>query len=583
MQLPSKTLFLQNYLKLIPKVILPFMNRNMRIGVARPVWHLACLCLLLAGMLSLQSCKKEYFETDRIKDATWNPELAVPLIKSTITVPEVLGRFDDQDVIVVDTTGILALRYFGRIFSVSAENVIVVQNQSNTQSYPLSTSDALVLAGGGTVNVGPITYDMALDMSNFTSVPEIHSITFKGGSLDLAIATAFTYPTTVTISIPGLTQGSTSFSQTVAAGSNFSLPLAGWTLDLTQGSQGFNDIRITASGSISGSSGIGVVGQQLDMTVAVNSPAFSLLLGDVKQQTFGAPASEVRIRFFENQQDGDIFWADPRVKAIFNNGVGADVRLDIAQMDFANQAGQISPLTSPVLVSPVIGHNPTVGVTQSTILDLNRSNSNIITVAGTEPTKLFYEVGALTNPGGGANLNWLQDTSKIGLDMEVFLPFDGTATDFAKTDTAEVQIFPIDGDIQEIESVTFRLTIDNGFPADAHAQVYFYDSTLVDSNFVGTPVPIDSMFPTARAVVFASAIPDGTGHVNQNNKVRTTLDITLDRDMLNKLEANKFTQLMSRGWIDTYDAGSQNVQIFEDYEMDLYLGVIVKIKYRVGL
>ena len=66
------------------------MNRNMRIGVASPSWLLACLSLLLVGMLSLQSCKKEYFGPDRIKDATWNPELAVPLIKSTVTVPEVL-------------------------------------------------------------------------------------------------------------------------------------------------------------------------------------------------------------------------------------------------------------------------------------------------------------------------------------------------------------------------------------------------------------------------------------------------------------------------------------------------------------
>ncbi len=552
----------------------------MRIGVASPSWLLACLSLLLVGMLSLQSCKKEYFEPDRIKDATWNPELAVPLIKSTVTVQEVLGRFNDQDVIVIDTTGILALRYFGNIFSVSAENVLVLNSQSTTTQFPLLPGDAATLALGGNVNVGPIAYDVPLDLSTFTSVPQINSITFKGGSLDLTVNPTFTYPTTVNLTIPGLIPSGT---MTVTNGGTFSLPLAGKTLDLTQGAQGFNDIRAIMSASISGSSGTGAPLDPMNVTIAVNNPQFSLILGDIKQQSFGVPASEVRIRFFENQQDGTIHWNDPRVKAKFNNGVGADVQLNVPQLDFNSTINGTLPLTGVLTTNPTIGHNATVGGIQTTTFDLNRTNSNIVPVAALSPTKLFYTVSALTNPQGGANVNWFQDTSKIGLDMEVFLPFDGTAVDFAKSDTAAVQIFPIQGDIQEIESVTFRLTIDNGFPADAKAQVYFYDSTLVDPNFVGTPVPIDSLFPTTRGVVFASPTPGGNGRVDQTNKKRTTLDITLTREMLKKLELNKMTQIVSRGWVDTFDAGSRNVQVFADYELDLYLGVIVKIKYKVQL
>ncbi len=559
----------------------------MRIGVARPSWLLACLSLLLAGVLSLQSCKKEYFETDRIKDATWNPELAVPLIKSTVTVPEVLGRFDDQDVIVVDTTGILALRYFGNIFSVSAENVLVIPNQANTQTYPLTPGDATILAGAGTVTVPAIIYDAPL--LGLPGSAEIHSIVFKGGNLSFALNTAFSYPVNVTVSIPNLISASgVAFTHTFAGAANgvglsVSVPLAGYSLDLTQGSQGFNDIRVSAGGTISGASGSGNAGDQLNLAMAVTGPTFRTILGDIKQQTFGAPASEVRIRFFENQQDGVITWADPRVKAIFNNGVGADVRLDVTQLDFVDVGNGVHSLTGPLANQPVIGHNATVGGTLPTIVDINRSNSNVVSVAASAPTKLRYTVSALTNPAGGSSVNWLQDTSKIGLDMEVFLPFDGTAVDFAKSDTALVEIFPIQGDIQEIESVTFRLTIDNGFPADARAQVYFYDSTLVDSNFTGIPVPIDSMFVGGRGVVFASPTPGINGRVDQSAKKRTVLDITIDREKLKKLEARKFTHLVSRGWVDTFDAGSRNIQVFSDYTMDLYLGVMVKFKYKVQL
>lgn len=555
------------------------MDRNVRIGAARLSWMLACLSLLLVGMLSLQSCKKEYFDPTLIKDPTWNPELAVPLIKSTVTVPEVLGRFDDQDVIVIDTTGILALRYFGNIFTVSAENVVLIQNQSNTQNFPLLPADATTLALGGQVNVGPVTYNMPLDMSNLASVPQLHSITFKGGTLDINLATDFSWATNLTLAFPDL---SGTNSITVSNGQSGSINLAGHTLDLTQGGLGYNQIRVTVSGTINGGSGTGLPTDQMHITAAINNPAFSLLLGDIKQQTFGTPASEVRIRFFENQQDGTIHWNDPRVKAIFNSRVGADVGLTVGQMDFASPSST-QALNSTQLNTLVIGHNATVGGNFPTTVDINRTNSNVVNVAAIGPTKLFYQVDATTNPGGGSNVNWLQDTSKISLDMEVFLPFDGTAVDFAKSDTTLVEIFPIQGDIQEIESVTFRLTIDNGFPADAHAQVYFFDSTLVDPNFVGTPIAIDSMFPNGRAVVFGSPTPGAGGRVDQTQKKRTTLDITLNRELLNKLEANKFTQLVARGWVDTYQLGAQNVQIFSDYTMDLYLGVIVKIKYKVKI
>lgn len=562
------------------------MNRKMLNKAARPTWSLACLSLLLAGLLSLPSCKKEYFETDRIKDATITPEWAVPLINSTVTVPEVLDRFDDQDVITIDSTGILALRYFSNIFSVSAESVITVPDQSQSQGFPLTPAHIVTLTGNNPVTIPTVTYAIALDLSNMSPSPELHRFDFKSGVLTFQVTSQHTYPTDVRIRIPGLTQGGNPYDQNIVGvtSSNpqtVTVALAGWSLDLTQGSQGFNEIEVLADLTIR-PGGIGVAGNTVDLNMSLTGPQYSLLLGDMKQQTFGVPASEVRIRFFENQQDGDIFWADPRVKAIFTNGIGADVRISAPQLDFQGASGTVA-LTGPLSNNPVLGHDPIVGNLFPTTLDLNRTNSNIVTVAATEPTKLLYEVSALTNPSGGSNLNWIKDTSNIRLDMEVFLPFDGTAVDFAKGDTAELDIFPLEGDVQEIERVTFRLTIDNGFPADAKAQVYFHDSTLTDSIQGNETAPIDSLFPDARAVVFASPTPDGSGRVDQNNKVRTVLDITVDRAKLERLEAGGFRAIRSLGWIDTYNLGSQNVQIYSNYEMDLYLGVMVKFKAKFGL
>lgn len=560
----------------------------MLISKSRSSWIRACFALCLVGLFSLTSCKKEYFELDRVKDATWNPELAVPLIKSTVTVPEVLDRFDDDEIIVVDTTGILALKYFSEIFSISADSVLIFQDQSATQSYPLLPSDIVTLAGGAAVTVPTLTYDAAFDMTNMSPAPEIHNVNFKNGTMVITLNSQFTYPTNVRIQIPGLVNSISgqSFDQTVTGVTatnpqTINLPLASWGLDLTLGNQGFNEVRIIANATIN-PGGSGNAGELLTMNFALNGMQFSSVIGDVKMQTFGAPASEVRIRFFENQQDGDIFWADPRVKALFTNGLGAEVQLNVQQLDFVSASSGTIPLTGPLSGITNIAYNPTVGGTATTAVDVNRSNSNIVTVAAAEPNKLLYQVGATTNPNGvGAGLNWFLDSSRVKLDMEVYLPFHGRAVNFSKADTTKVEIFPIDGDIKEIDYVMFRLIIDNGFPADAKAQVYFYDSTLVDSNFTGVPVPIDSMFGPGSGIVFASPTPDASGRVDQNNKKRTVLDISIDREKLEKLEANHFTHIVSKGWIDTYNQGNDEIRIFSDYSMDLYLGVIVKLKADV--
>jgi hypothetical protein len=559
------------------------MNSNVRFSVPRPSWALACLCLALLGLLSLPSCKKEYFETDRIKDGTWNPEMAVPLIKSTITVQEVLDRFDDQDIIVVDTTGILALRYFDNIFSASMDSLIVFQDQQDQETYTITPAEAVALNSGNPVTVPTINYTFGFNTSNLSPQPDLQSIAFKSGNVLIDVTSQLPNNATIRIRIPGLEIAGVPFDQTM---SNVSLTSNGQVnLSLTGAVLTFqptNNIPVMLDISIA--AGVGAApGQSITVTSQLTGLAFSTVIGDFGQYAVPQDTGSVRIRFFENDPNntGIVHWADPRIKAIFTNGVGAGVQVNVNQLDFFSPGSGTTPLTgtAPLLNNPTIGFNATVGGLHTDTFDVNRTNSNVVQVADTRPTRLFYGYSGTLNPGGGANQNWIQDTSKIRLDMEVFLPFDGTARDFRRSDTTEVDIFPLDDDIEEIERVTFRLTIDNGFPADAHAQVYFYDSTLSSTN---PGVLIDSLFPNARAVVFASPpTPPYPGRIDQSNKERTVLDITLDRDKLNKLEAMGFRKLIARGWIDTYQLGSQNVQIYEDYTMDLYLGLMVKAKVNV--
>ena len=45
--------------------------------------------LLVVGLVLLFSCKKE-FQFEKIKKLNWNPELAIPLVKDSITFEKAL-------------------------------------------------------------------------------------------------------------------------------------------------------------------------------------------------------------------------------------------------------------------------------------------------------------------------------------------------------------------------------------------------------------------------------------------------------------------------------------------------------------
>lgn len=550
-----------------------FPGKKIRIPTQR---YLSCLLMAAVTALLLQSCKKEYFELDRVKDdVVWNPEAAVPLINSTLDVSELLDRFDDEEIIVVDqTTGLLALRYFSEIFSVSAEDFLTIQNQSGTLPFPITPGDITTLTGGNQ-STNSVNFDYALDLSNLAPQPEIFSIDLDNGNFNITATSNVGYAADVTINIPGLTQNGIPYNRTFnvpANGSNtISDPLADYTMDLTTGSQGFNELGVDISISWQ-PGGSALPGEVIDFGLSMNSIDFGLMRADIKQQNISTGVDSVRFRIFESTEEGDLTWTNPSFNAIFTNSYGADVAVDMQTFEVEN-ATQNLTVTSPFDNTVTISSDPAPYSPSITSVLMDNNNSNVVTVVDIEPDRLIYDATATTNPGGGNNVNWIADTSRIRLEMDAVLPFEGTASDFSINDTTEVDIFPLGDDIEEIVSITLRLAINNGFPTDGYAQVWFLDSN---------DVVIDSLFSNARTRVLASGVLSGSSIDQNNGKVQTISDITIDRDKLENLEAMGFRKMATKGWVETTDMGQTVVRILQEYTMDLFLGMNVEAKVNLG-
>jgi hypothetical protein len=121
--------------------------------------------------------------------------------------------------------------------------------------------------------------------------------------------------------------------------------------------------------------------------------------------------------------------------------------------------------------------------------------------------------------------------------------------------------------IDEIESAVFRINIDNGYPASAYTQVYF-----TDSNYV----VLDSILTNPQNLVIESAQIDANGRVTTHTK--KTTDEPFSNARLQHLYNAK--KVLIRSVLDTKDSPARNVEIYDDYRLDVKIGVRAQLNVK---
>ena len=108
--------------------------------------------LLIASLafLFVNSCKYDHFNKDLLStNITYEGDWAIPLAHSVLTVDDILDRFDDDDIIQIDSTGMLALVYYSNIFSIAAQDLLVLPAQNINTSFSLTAPQITALQTSG--------------------------------------------------------------------------------------------------------------------------------------------------------------------------------------------------------------------------------------------------------------------------------------------------------------------------------------------------------------------------------------------------------------------------------------------------
>ncbi len=514
--------------------------------------------LLTLGILSSGCIKDEDFNYDKVAATNWDPDIAIPLINSSLGINDLTG-FSNSTIVDIDSNNLVHLLYQGNVYSVYGYQFMPMLSQSNIQIFNLNQTDSANLYQSGTVTR---TYSIIFPFA-VTSGEQLDSVLLREGFLDISVQSQIPHSGSVTIDIPEAQLNGVPFSRNVPFNYAGGLPvlsansddLAGYKLNF-RGSGSFNQLRINYTLTFNNSTtSLPCTFRNFYLTCDFNNLRMANAFGYFGQKPLLITEDSSKIELFNNSIFGNIAFDNPKITFDISNSFGMPIYAQMTSLYSISNTGATTAITGAI-PDPLPVNTPSVlGETALGSFYLDKSNSNIASVLNQNPRYIAYNVNATSNSPTPA-YNFVSDSSLFKVDIEVDLPLFGTAEGFTVQDTADFNL----ENIEEIQKATFRINATNGFPANAYVQVYFADSAFAI---------LDSLLSNPSDFIIESGLLDVNGKVILPNT--NTRDEIFDKSRLNKIFQAK--KLIILGIINTQNAPVQMVPIYSSYRLDIKVGV----------
>lgn len=442
--------------------------------------------LLLAAVVALFSACQSFDELEKLDDANYDAEYAVPLLNTELSLREALENFQDLAVITIDPDGLIHFTYSGDVLTQNSDTIFQKINESLSGVPIPITSKRMGL---------PLELPEGFDFDR---------LVFKAGEFVYGFQHAHPDPVQFTITLPQVTKNGEplSFSASLPGYSGSGQQPVYTNLFFPFQLEGYEAVPDPVSDSIfveyelirsNGEPGTAQV------AITFRDLTFSYMEGFLGVQRHEGGRDTIIIDFFDNWVTGDIYFADPTVTFNIENSFGIPTQSDVKVFKVLTVRGETLNLESPYVESGIAFPYPSineVGVIKQEKFIFNKDNSNIDEILGAGPVAIDYDVDAVTNPDSNVNIRgFITDSSYYKVRVDVDLPLYGRSLNFLARDTFELDF----GDFQQMYKAEFKLVTVNSLPLDVSIQGYFLDKegTVLDSLFqesvqVIEGVPVDS-------------------------------------------------------------------------------------------
>jgi len=532
---------------------------------------------ILLIIFSIISCNKfkDDFDFSKVATPGWNPEFAIPLINSTLTISDF---FEDSSnlFIQVNPDNSLSFVYgMDELFSQKAEDIISVPEQNFSFQSQVDIPPLL-----------PGVFDtLALDYSfpfiTDTTGQRLDSIILKNGDMRLNFKTNLNRDeASVKIIIPDIVHAQTGeFLQMNVILNNpggqsewveheENIPISDYKILLNQEGDALNELNFLAEVVMHGDINPDLSPYDFILSGDIRDLEFEKIFGYLGQYELNLNDS-LEFSIFEKTLTGGIelgtgtidVWVD------IKNSYGATVTVD------ADEFYAYSKVNPPYLVDiNLFGQGvpnifainapdfQQVGQTIETNLDF--SNSNLAQAFNIAPEMLHFDFMAITNPlGDTLASNFILDTSRISLGMDVEMQLFTSISDFIVEDTID---FDLNSNANEIGSLLIRLNTVNRFPLNVDVQIYFADD---DYNI------IDSLITNTDERILVGAPVSGPPEYKVIEGAAKMTDFEISRQKLDRIVYAEY--MMLKAGLSTTD--NSLVKIYNDYSLEIKVGTIVGI------
>ena len=527
--------------------------------------------------LFLQCMHDEYDFLEWGDEIEINIGMLAPVAFGSLTLEDIISEFDNSGFISTDADGLLLLTYEDSLLSFTAEELLELPSQDFFQYFIDSDFGLPAL---------PFLDTFEIDRTEsfpftFSNNERLDSMRLDEGSINFNIASDFQHTGKIDMIIPNLKLDGVPFTMSILIdkddgtySESISSDLANYTIYL-QDSVGndtmFFPVEFHVEIYTNGANPVNV-GDQVAIEAGLGAMNFDAIFGYIGDYELLGEAGELDLGFFDSPIDGNIEFENPQINFIIDNSYGVPAAVDITRFTGFDNNGDSVQISFDPGVTPFRYAFPTLaeyGQSKDTVLSINGMNSTISEFLAFLPSRIEYNVGAVSNPDGpSVNYNFVDDNSTVDVGFEFILPLWFKADSFAfEQDSIELDLAKAVNVANSIEKVNVLLEVSNGLPMDIDFQLYFLDSAYN---------PVDTLFSEDARPIIESGILDA------NNKViAPRIKISLIQytgDEIADLNTVRYATVRAGLKTPLVNDVQVPVKFFSDYSVEFNLSVGVDVK-----
>lgn len=508
-------------------------------------------------VLSLHSCIKDY-DFDKIKIADWNPEIAAPLVSSVLTMNDLIENsegyfFEDP------ASGQVFMVYESDVSSGILDDYLILPDQSlNTEEEfilpPIIPGDSFVIAYG---------QEFQMDLPGGERLDSLQ----VNASFNLHIESDINHNGSIQVYLPFiLCDGQElnfsldhTYSGTLPIIIDHQIDLSGCTIRTFTNGTNYNILNPQYKLTLFGDNNPILSPYHINMGESLVNIDFQKAYGFLGSRE-EILSDTIEIDVFNSAIQGSVEIDSVILKLNVKNYFGLPVRIQPRELwGYTNlnfpYIFRVSDLPEYFNVNAPVIEN----IGEAALTKISIRSADIASVLNNSPTKFYYDFAAQLNYGGSSGSNFILDTSKVDMSVQVEVPLSGSISALVLEDTVG---FDLEG-IDELEQAGFRIFIENTFPLDVEFQGYLLDET-------GSV--IDSLFNGFNLII-------GSGPIGPAPDLRVvspglnTTDIVFSSDQIANLLRTK--NLLLKGML--HSSNSQRVKVYGDSYLKVQIGANVRL------